>query len=165
MLFLVYYVVSLQEHEQILKDSEKEQLSSLVWICTSTSTESRVVVIDANSPGDILETFRVSTASILCIASISGMLWHHCHQCFTFRVSTASILCIASISGMLWHHCQQCFTFMVSTASILCIASISGMLWHHCQQCFTFRVSTASILCITSIAGMLWHHCQQWRNT
>ena len=64
----------LKEHEQILKDSEKEQLSSLVWICTSTSTESRVVVIDANSPGEILETFRVSTASILCIASISGAL-------------------------------------------------------------------------------------------
>ncbi|XP_063415035.1 C-Jun-amino-terminal kinase-interacting protein 4-like isoform X9 [Mytilus trossulus] len=64
----------LKEHEKNLKDSGKEQLSSYVWICTSTSTESRVVVIDANSPGEILETFRVSTASILCIASIAGAL-------------------------------------------------------------------------------------------
>ncbi|XP_052076043.1 C-Jun-amino-terminal kinase-interacting protein 4-like isoform X14 [Mytilus californianus] len=64
----------LKEHEKNLKDSGKEQLSSYVWICTSTSTESRVVVIDANCPGEILETFRVSTASILCIASIAGAL-------------------------------------------------------------------------------------------
>ncbi|XP_060073347.1 C-Jun-amino-terminal kinase-interacting protein 4-like isoform X5 [Ylistrum balloti] len=64
----------LKEHEKNLKDTEKEQLSSFVWICTQTSTCSRVSVIDANNPGDILETFRVSTSPILCIASVAGAL-------------------------------------------------------------------------------------------
>ncbi|XP_033743951.1 C-Jun-amino-terminal kinase-interacting protein 4-like isoform X5 [Pecten maximus] len=64
----------LKDHEKNLKDTEKEQLSSFVWICTQTSTCSRVSVIDANNPGDILETFRVSTSPILCIASVPGAL-------------------------------------------------------------------------------------------
>ena len=29
-------------------------------------------MIDANNPGDILETFRVSKSPVLCIASVSG---------------------------------------------------------------------------------------------
>ncbi|XP_069129928.1 C-Jun-amino-terminal kinase-interacting protein 4-like isoform X7 [Argopecten irradians] len=64
----------LKDHEKNIKDTEKEQLSSFVWICTQTSTCSRVSVIDANNPGDILETFRVSTSPILCIASVAGAL-------------------------------------------------------------------------------------------
>ncbi|KAJ8305216.1 hypothetical protein KUTeg_017232 [Tegillarca granosa] len=62
------------EHEKSMKDIDKDQLSSLVWICHSTSSNSRVSVIDANSPGDVLETFRVSTTPILCIASVAGAL-------------------------------------------------------------------------------------------
>ncbi|XP_021345490.1 C-Jun-amino-terminal kinase-interacting protein 4-like isoform X15 [Mizuhopecten yessoensis] len=64
----------LKDHEKNLKDTEKEQLSSFVWICTQTATCSRVSIIDANNPGDILETFRVSTSPILCIASVAGAL-------------------------------------------------------------------------------------------
>ncbi|XP_052794701.1 C-Jun-amino-terminal kinase-interacting protein 4-like isoform X14 [Mya arenaria] len=64
----------LQDHENNLRRGEKEQLSSLVWICTSTTVGSSVSVIDANNPGDILETFRVSTTPILCIASVPGAL-------------------------------------------------------------------------------------------
>ena len=63
-----------QEHEKNLKISEKEQLSSLVWICTSTHSTSRVTVIDANNPGDILDSFRVSSTHLLCISSVPGEL-------------------------------------------------------------------------------------------
>lgn len=47
------------------------QLSSLVWICTTTHNASTVTVIDANNPAEVLESFDVPT-HLLCIASIPG---------------------------------------------------------------------------------------------
>ncbi|XP_067286848.1 C-Jun-amino-terminal kinase-interacting protein 4 isoform X2 [Pseudorasbora parva] len=68
---------SLDRLEQELKEQEKElrhqdELSSLVWICTSTHTTSKVIVIDANQPGNILESFFVCNSHVLCIASVPG---------------------------------------------------------------------------------------------
>ncbi|XP_078323877.1 C-Jun-amino-terminal kinase-interacting protein 4-like isoform X18 [Crassostrea virginica] len=63
-----------QDHEKGLKDAEKDQMSSLVWISHSSGSHTQVSVIDANSPGDILETFKVSSSPILCIASVAGAL-------------------------------------------------------------------------------------------
>ncbi|XP_071087279.1 C-Jun-amino-terminal kinase-interacting protein 4-like isoform X13 [Haliotis cracherodii] len=64
----------LKEHEKNLKSADKEQFSSLVWICTSTHATSRVSVIDSNNPGDILDSFRVSSTHMLCIASVPGAM-------------------------------------------------------------------------------------------
>ncbi|XP_039287674.1 C-Jun-amino-terminal kinase-interacting protein 4 isoform X5 [Nilaparvata lugens] len=67
-----------QDLDDELKDSEREreerkqQLSSLVWICTSTHQVSRVTIIDANNPADILEAFSVCQNHLLCIASVPG---------------------------------------------------------------------------------------------
>lgn len=48
-------------------------LSSLVWICTTTNNNSKVVIIDANKPEIVLETFNISCqAHIGCIASVPG---------------------------------------------------------------------------------------------
>ncbi|TSK14586.1 C-Jun-amino-terminal kinase-interacting protein 3 [Bagarius yarrelli] len=68
---------SLDKLEQELKEQEKElrqqdELSSLVWICTSTHTTSKVMVIDANQPGKILESFFVCNSHLLCITSVPG---------------------------------------------------------------------------------------------
>ncbi|XP_062859415.1 C-Jun-amino-terminal kinase-interacting protein 4 isoform X2 [Trichomycterus rosablanca] len=68
---------SLDRLEQELKDQEKElrhqdELSSLVWICTTTHATSKVIVIDANQPGKILENFLVCGSHVLCIASVPG---------------------------------------------------------------------------------------------
>ena len=49
-----------------------QQLSSLVWICTSTHSISKVTVIDANNPADVLECFHVCSSHLLCIASVPG---------------------------------------------------------------------------------------------
>ncbi|XP_016411124.1 C-Jun-amino-terminal kinase-interacting protein 4-like [Sinocyclocheilus rhinocerous] len=49
-----------------------DDLSSLVWICTTTHTSSKVIVIDANQPGNILESFFVCNSHVLCIASVPG---------------------------------------------------------------------------------------------
>uniref|UniRef100_A0AAR2L409 C-Jun-amino-terminal kinase-interacting protein 4 n=1 Tax=Pygocentrus nattereri TaxID=42514 RepID=A0AAR2L409_PYGNA len=68
---------SLDRLEQELKEQEKElreqdELSSLVWICTSTHATSNVIVIDANQPGNILENFFICNSHVLCIASVPG---------------------------------------------------------------------------------------------
>ncbi|XP_013179392.1 PREDICTED: JNK-interacting protein 3 isoform X3 [Papilio xuthus] len=47
-------------------------LSSLVWICASTQNDGVVMIIDANNPGSVLETFTVHEKHILCIASVPG---------------------------------------------------------------------------------------------
>ena len=52
--------------------SADQQLSSLVWICTSTHSISKVTVIDANNPADVLECFHVCSSHLLCIASVPG---------------------------------------------------------------------------------------------
>ncbi|XP_051968596.1 C-Jun-amino-terminal kinase-interacting protein 4-like isoform X2 [Xyrauchen texanus] len=68
---------SLDRLEQELNDQEKElrhqdELSSLVWICTTTHATSKVIVIDANQPGNILENIFVCNSHVLCIASVPG---------------------------------------------------------------------------------------------
>ncbi|KAK7861989.1 hypothetical protein R5R35_013536 [Gryllus longicercus] len=64
----------LKEGEKLRREGEQleQQLSSLVWICTSTHNISKVTVIDANNPADILKSFNVSSSRLLCIASVPG---------------------------------------------------------------------------------------------
>lgn len=64
----------LQENENQRVEAEQleQHLSSLVWICTSTQKMSKVTVIDANNPADILEVFSVCQGHLLCIASVPG---------------------------------------------------------------------------------------------
>ncbi|XP_029540821.1 C-Jun-amino-terminal kinase-interacting protein 4-like isoform X2 [Oncorhynchus nerka] len=68
---------SLDKLDQDLKEQEKEllhqeELSSLVWVCTSTQATTKVIVIDANQPGNVLENFFVCNSHVLCIASVPG---------------------------------------------------------------------------------------------
>uniref|UniRef100_A0A671LMG2 C-Jun-amino-terminal kinase-interacting protein 4 n=1 Tax=Sinocyclocheilus anshuiensis TaxID=1608454 RepID=A0A671LMG2_9TELE len=64
---------SLERLEQELKELQhQDDLSSLVWICTTTHTSSKVIVINANQPGNILESFFVCSSHVLCIASVPG---------------------------------------------------------------------------------------------
>jgi len=62
----------IQEHQKGLKALEEENISSLVWICTTLYNSSQVTVIDANNPGDILESFHATSSHVLCIASVPG---------------------------------------------------------------------------------------------
>ncbi|XP_034644861.1 C-Jun-amino-terminal kinase-interacting protein 4 isoform X1 [Trachemys scripta elegans] len=68
---------SLDRLDQELKEQQKqlkhqEELSSLVWICTSTHAATKVIIVDANQPGNILDNFIVCNSHVLCIASIPG---------------------------------------------------------------------------------------------
>lgn len=50
------------------------QLSSYVWICTSTHSASTVTVIDAKNPAVVLDSFPVCQTHLLCICSVPGAL-------------------------------------------------------------------------------------------
>ncbi|XP_034839276.1 JNK-interacting protein 3 isoform X3 [Maniola hyperantus] len=55
-------------------ESEQQNLSSLVWICASTQSKGVVMIIDANNPADVIESFPVSDKHILCVASVPGAM-------------------------------------------------------------------------------------------
>uniref|UniRef100_A0A8C2PHE7 RH2 domain-containing protein n=1 Tax=Capra hircus TaxID=9925 RepID=A0A8C2PHE7_CAPHI len=68
---------SLDKLDQELKEQQKElknqeELSSLVWICTSTHSATKVIIIDAVQPGNILDSFTVCNSHVLCISSVPG---------------------------------------------------------------------------------------------
>ena len=49
-----------------------DPLGSRVWILTSTHSASKVVIIDANQPGSLVDQFNVCNAHVLCISSVPG---------------------------------------------------------------------------------------------
>ncbi|XP_012777185.1 C-Jun-amino-terminal kinase-interacting protein 3 isoform X24 [Maylandia zebra] len=49
---------------------ETDTMSSRVWILTSTHSASKVVIIDANQPGSLVDQFNVCNAHVLCISSV-----------------------------------------------------------------------------------------------
>ncbi|XP_051572835.1 C-Jun-amino-terminal kinase-interacting protein 4-like isoform X4 [Myxocyprinus asiaticus] len=70
---------SLDKLKQEPKDHEKEQtvqveMSSQVWICTSTYSSTKVMIMDVTQPSDLLDSFYVCNSCVLCIASIPGVL-------------------------------------------------------------------------------------------
>ncbi|XP_071481197.1 C-Jun-amino-terminal kinase-interacting protein 4-like [Diadema antillarum] len=62
------------KQQKELDKQRKNRLSSLVWICTSNQSTTKVTVIDANQPQSILDMFPVSTSYVLCIASVPGAM-------------------------------------------------------------------------------------------
>lgn len=58
--------------DQQKEHRQQDELSSLVWICTSTKSTTKAIVIDANQPGNILDSFLVCNSHVLCITSVPG---------------------------------------------------------------------------------------------
>lgn len=54
--------------------NEDQQLSSFVWICTSTHSASTVTVIDAKNPAEVLDSFPICQTHLLCICTVMGAL-------------------------------------------------------------------------------------------
>ncbi|XP_047427722.1 sperm associated antigen 9a isoform X4 [Mugil cephalus] len=75
---------SLDQLEQDSKDQEKgdkekelilqDEISSRVWVCTSTHSSTKVVVVDASQPSDLLDSFYACNTHVVCIASVPGVL-------------------------------------------------------------------------------------------
>ncbi|CAB1349402.1 unnamed protein product [Coregonus sp. 'balchen'] len=60
------------EKRQSKELRETDTMSSRVWILTSTHSASKVVIIDANQPGSLVDQFNVCNAHVLCISSVPG---------------------------------------------------------------------------------------------
>ncbi|XP_074513056.1 sperm associated antigen 9a isoform X7 [Sebastes fasciatus] len=75
---------SLDQLEQESKDQEKgepekelvvqDETSSRVWVCTSTHSSTKVMVLDASQPSDLLDSFYACNTHVVCIASVPGVL-------------------------------------------------------------------------------------------
>ncbi|MED6241708.1 C-Jun-amino-terminal kinase-interacting protein 4, partial [Ataeniobius toweri] len=71
---------SLDQLEQENKEKgEKElvvqdEISSRVWVCMSTSSSTKVMVLDATQPTEVLDTFYACNTHVVCIASVPGVL-------------------------------------------------------------------------------------------
>ncbi|XP_030590970.1 sperm associated antigen 9a isoform X3 [Archocentrus centrarchus] len=75
---------SLDQLEQESKDREKgekekelivqDEMSSRVWVCTSTHSSTKVMVLDATQPSDLLDSFYACNTHVVCIASVPGVL-------------------------------------------------------------------------------------------
>uniref|UniRef100_A0A8C9YDY5 Sperm associated antigen 9a n=1 Tax=Sander lucioperca TaxID=283035 RepID=A0A8C9YDY5_SANLU len=59
-----------QEKELVLQD----ETSSRVWVCTSTHSSTKVMVLDASQPSDLLDCFYACNTHVVCIASVPGVL-------------------------------------------------------------------------------------------
>lgn len=46
----------------------------MVWVCTSTNSSTKVMVLDASQPADLLDTFYACNNHVVCIASVPGTL-------------------------------------------------------------------------------------------
>ncbi|XP_077397399.1 sperm associated antigen 9a isoform X3 [Festucalex cinctus] len=71
---------SLDHLEQENKDQEKfeeliqqDELSSRVWVCTSTHSSTKVLVVDAAQPSDLVDSFYACNTHVVCIASVPGV--------------------------------------------------------------------------------------------
>ncbi|XP_060757583.1 sperm associated antigen 9a isoform X2 [Neoarius graeffei] len=69
---------SLDQQEQEHKEQEQEvaqvDMSSHVWICTSTQSSTKVIILDTTQPSELLDSFYVCNSHVLCIASVPGVL-------------------------------------------------------------------------------------------
>uniref|UniRef100_A0A3Q2ZDE0 C-Jun-amino-terminal kinase-interacting protein 4 n=1 Tax=Kryptolebias marmoratus TaxID=37003 RepID=A0A3Q2ZDE0_KRYMA len=70
---------SLDQLEQENKAREKElilqdEVSSTVWACMSTNSSTKVLVLDATQPTELLDSFYACNTHVVCIASVPGVL-------------------------------------------------------------------------------------------
>uniref|UniRef100_A0A8C2ZJI5 C-Jun-amino-terminal kinase-interacting protein 4 n=1 Tax=Cyclopterus lumpus TaxID=8103 RepID=A0A8C2ZJI5_CYCLU len=68
---------SLDQLEQESKEKElvlQDEMSSRVWVCTSTHSSTKVMVLDAIQPSDLLDSFYACNTHVVCIASVPGVL-------------------------------------------------------------------------------------------
>lgn len=52
----------------------QEDVSSTVWVCMSTNSSTKVLVLDATQPTELLDSFYACNSHVVCIASVPGRL-------------------------------------------------------------------------------------------
>lgn len=54
-----------------------EEVSNRVWVCMSTHSSTKVLVLDATQPSDLLDSFYACNTHVVCIASVPGRSTDH----------------------------------------------------------------------------------------
>lgn len=57
-----------QDKELVLQD----EISSRVWVCISSNSSTKVMVLDATQPADLFDSFYACNTHVGCIASVPG---------------------------------------------------------------------------------------------
>lgn len=57
-----------QDKELVLQD----EMSSRVWVCISSNSSTKVMVLDATLPANLLDSFYACNTLVGCIASVPG---------------------------------------------------------------------------------------------
>lgn len=65
----------------------QDETSSRVWVCTSAHSSTKVVVLDATQPSDLLDSFYACNTHVVCIASVPGRPRTPASFCFQSFVS------------------------------------------------------------------------------
>ncbi|XP_055619089.1 JNK-interacting protein 3 isoform X2 [Toxorhynchites rutilus septentrionalis] len=65
---------SMEKKQKFADINNDIELSSYVWICTSTHSASTVTVIDAKNPAEVLDSFPVCQNHLLCICTVQGAM-------------------------------------------------------------------------------------------
>lgn len=50
----------------------QDEMSSRVWVCISSTSSTKVMVLDATQPADLLDSFYACNTHVGCIASVPG---------------------------------------------------------------------------------------------
>lgn len=82
----------------------QDDTSSRVWVCTSTHSSTKVMVLDASQPSDLLDSFYACNTHVVCIASVPGMaaLQHLCFESLSLEGGRQSVvLSSSSLPGVL----------------------------------------------------------------
>uniref|UniRef100_A0A0R3RY55 JNK-interacting protein 3 n=1 Tax=Elaeophora elaphi TaxID=1147741 RepID=A0A0R3RY55_9BILA len=66
------------EHKERTEDEREVEMltwrsSSMLWVCSSNQGHSHVVILDANNPNSVIDTFQACSAHVLCVSSVPGV--------------------------------------------------------------------------------------------
>lgn len=100
----------IKEREKDVKELENQEISSLVWIAVAGHNCSEINVVDANSPGDVLDTFCVCSSRVLCIASVSGECCNTVATCDVAYCIGIRCLATADVTTQSLMHCNFAVT-------------------------------------------------------
>ncbi|KAL4002206.1 JNK_SAPK-associated protein-1 family protein [Acanthocheilonema viteae] len=66
------------KHKETMENEHEVEMlawksSSMVWVCSSNQGHSHVVILDANNPNSVIDTFQACSAHVLCVSSVPGV--------------------------------------------------------------------------------------------
>lgn len=86
--------MSVFRQEQDREQTAQVEMSSRVWICTSTHSSTKVMIMDVTQPSDLIDSFYVCNSCVLCIASVPGQTDIPSYCVYTVYQLKASVYCI-----------------------------------------------------------------------